>query len=349
MRRLPLFFLLDCSESMAGESLRKMEDGLQMVIKTLRSDPHALESVYISVIAFAGVARTIVPLVEISSFYMPKLPLGSGTNLGAGLNELMSSIDKSIFKTTHETKGDWKPLVYLFTDGRPTINPDFHIDRWINEYSRNANLISISLGKNADFDSLKKLSSTVLVFEETQENDYKKFMNWISASVVSQSKSISNGVQNSATPKFDDSVMRIAKDSDGLTDDSCVTLIGRCQKNKRPYIIKYDREISPITTRDFKFDVSTYHLSGCFPLEEDYFNWSDNAAGEVKVNTSYLFGSPGCPHCGNVTAFAVCSCGKLLCVNGPDEVSCPWCEQRILFGKGTSNEDGGIDVGRSRG
>lgn len=349
MRRLPLFFLLDCSESMVGDSLRKMEEGLRLVIKTLRSDPHALESVYISVIAFAGLARTIVPLVEVSSFYMPKLPLGGGTNLGAALNELMSSIDKSIVKTTHEAKGDWKPLVYLFTDGRPTVNPDAQIARWINNYSRNANLIAVSLGKNADFDVLKKLSTTVIVFEETSEGDYKKFMNWISASVVAQSKSVSDGVQNLSSPKFDESVMRIVKESDGLTDDSCVTLIGRCQKNKRPYIIKYDRQIDPVTTRDFKLDVSTYHLSGCFPLEEDYFNWTDDVADDHKVNTSSLFGSPGCPHCGNVTAFAVCSCGKLLCVNGPGEVVCPWCEQRILFGRGTSSEEGGIDVGRSRG
>ncbi|ECR4294479.1 hypothetical protein F1D15_23690, partial [Salmonella enterica subsp. enterica serovar Kentucky] len=29
MRRLPVFFVLDCSESMIGENLKKMTDGLQ--------------------------------------------------------------------------------------------------------------------------------------------------------------------------------------------------------------------------------------------------------------------------------------------------------------------------------
>ncbi len=44
MRRLPVFFVLDCSESMIGENLKKMTDGLQMIIGDLRKDPHALET-----------------------------------------------------------------------------------------------------------------------------------------------------------------------------------------------------------------------------------------------------------------------------------------------------------------
>lgn len=44
MRRLPVFFVLDCSESMIGENLKKMTDGLQMIVGDLRKDPHALES-----------------------------------------------------------------------------------------------------------------------------------------------------------------------------------------------------------------------------------------------------------------------------------------------------------------
>ncbi|MDO9353558.1 MAG: hypothetical protein Q7T55_07675, partial [Solirubrobacteraceae bacterium] len=109
--------MLDCSESMIGENLRKTEEGLHMIVRTLRTDPHALETVWLSVLAFAGIAKTIVPLVEVVSFYPPKLPLGSGTSLGAALNLLMTEIDKTVVKTTADRKGDWKPIVYLFTDG----------------------------------------------------------------------------------------------------------------------------------------------------------------------------------------------------------------------------------------
>ena len=38
MRRLPVFFVLDCSESMIGENLKKMTDGLQMIVGDLRKE-----------------------------------------------------------------------------------------------------------------------------------------------------------------------------------------------------------------------------------------------------------------------------------------------------------------------
>lgn len=349
MRRLPVFFVLDCSESMVGENLKKMEDGLQSVVRTLRADPHALESVYVSVIAFAGIAKTIAPLVEVVSFYPPKLPLGGGTSLGAALDALMAEMDKSVVKTTPDMKGDWKPIVYLFTDGRPTDNPNPAVDRWISKYARKANLIAVGLGKDADFSVLKKLTENVIVFEDTKEGDFKKFVSWISASVVAQSKSVGENLENPGLPVFDESVMQIVKEPMAVADEACVTLVGRCQRTRKPYIIKYDREVKPVETRDFKVNVSSYHLSGCYPLEEDYFAWSDNKAADLKVNTSALVGSPGCPHCGNLTAFAVCGCGKLLCVNGPGSVTCPWCEKSVSFGPGPSGEEGGFDVGRGRG
>ncbi|GHU04992.1 hypothetical protein AGMMS49960_21290 [Betaproteobacteria bacterium] len=324
MRRLPVFFVLDCSESMAGENLQKMEECLQAVVRTLRADPHALESVYVSVIAFAGAVRTIAPLVEVVSFYPPKLPLGSGTSLGAALDALMSEIDRSVVKTTADAKGDWKPIIYLITDGHPTDNPGPAIERWNAKYARKTNLIAIGLGKNADFTVLKRLTENVIVYEESQEGDFQKFVKWISASVVAQSKSVGEGVESDTLPILDESVMRIIKEPPPVADESCVTLVGRCQKTRRPYLIKYEQAVQVVATRDFKLDVARYDLAGCYPLEEDYFNWSDQRATEFKVNTASLVGSPGCPHCGNITAFAMCGCGKLLCVNGPGVATCPW-------------------------
>ena len=64
MRRLPIYFLLDVSESMLGENLYRLEEGLRRIIDELRTDPHALETAWVSVIAFAGRTREVVPLTE---------------------------------------------------------------------------------------------------------------------------------------------------------------------------------------------------------------------------------------------------------------------------------------------
>lgn len=350
MRRLPVFFVLDCSESMVGENLKKMENAVGAIVKSLRTDPQALETVYFSVIAFAGVARTIAPLVEIVSFYPPRLPLGGGTNLGAALDALMAEIDTSVVKTTPERKGDWRPIIYLVTDGRPTDNPTMAIERWNSKYGKKATLIAIGLGRSVDFAVLRRLTDNVIAFEDVREGDFKKFINWVTASVVAQSKSVGEGGDFDGLPILDENVMRIIKEgpAPAIADEAAVTLVGRCQKTRRPYIIKYEQALQDVVMKDFKLQMSRYEIAGCYPLEENYFEWSDPRTADLKVNTSELVGAPGCPHCGARTAFAVCGCGKLMCLNGPEPVVCPWCQKTVTF-SAQSEDDGGFEVGRGRG
>lgn len=104
MRRLPIYFLVDVSESMVGEPILQVQDGMRMIVQELRTDPYALETAYISVIAFAGKAKSVTPLTELYKFYPPTFPIGGGTSLGAALNFLMDDMDKSLVKTTLEKK-----------------------------------------------------------------------------------------------------------------------------------------------------------------------------------------------------------------------------------------------------
>ncbi|AFH93289.1 TPA: TerY-C metal binding domain-containing protein [Providencia stuartii] len=346
MRRLPIFFVLDCSESMVGENLKKMNDGLQMIVNDLRKDPHALETAWISIIAFAGIAKTIVPLTEVVSFYPPQLPIGGGTSLGSALKELSYQIDTQVQKTTYERKGDWKPVVYLLTDGRPTDNVAPEIQRWKEKYASKVNLIAIGLGASADLNVLSQLTENVLLFTEAQEGDFTKFIKWITASVVSQSRSVGD----EAPPLLHktEQVVRLAKDEIAASyDDTCVTFVGRCNRSKRPYLMKYERPPTHLPNLNFKLNLSHFNLTGCYTIDESYFAWSDDSANMSQVNTSELNGTPGCPYCGNATAFAVCACGKLLCVNGPESVICPWCERGISFNNSDDQSD--FDVTRGKG
>ena len=165
MRRLPIYFVLDCSESMAGDKLKKVESGVSLIIQQLKKDPQALETVYFSIITFAGISRTLSPLIEISYFYPPKLPLGGGTSLGLALNNLMKDIDTNTIKSTVDKKGDWKPIVYLWTDGRPTDNVDEAIKKWGISYASKVNLIAIGMGNQPDLAVLKKLTENHITYE----------------------------------------------------------------------------------------------------------------------------------------------------------------------------------------
>ena len=192
MRRLPIYFLLDVSESMVGEPIEQVQEGIAMIIKELKTDPYALETVWISIIGFAGKSKVIMPLQDVITFYPPKIPIGSGTSLSKGLEELMSSLDKDIVKTTFERKGDWKPIVFLFTDGVPTDDSEKAIQRWNTNYRSKCNLIIISIGDNTNFNLLGRLSDQVLLFNNTDTNAYKEFFKWVTASIKATSENIND-------------------------------------------------------------------------------------------------------------------------------------------------------------
>ena len=120
MRRLPVYLLLDTSGSMYGEPIEAVKNGVQTLISTLRSDPYALETAYISIITFNSSAQQVTPLTELAAFQQPNIDASGCTALGGALELLSQKIDSEITKTTAEVKGDWRPLIFIMTDGVPT-------------------------------------------------------------------------------------------------------------------------------------------------------------------------------------------------------------------------------------
>ena len=53
MRRLPVYFLIDVSESMVGEPIEQVQEGMRNIIQELITDPYSLDTVFVSVISFA--------------------------------------------------------------------------------------------------------------------------------------------------------------------------------------------------------------------------------------------------------------------------------------------------------
>ena len=75
-RRLPVYLLIDCSESMIGEGITAVRSGLSQMLQVLRQDPHALETAWLSVISFGAKAELLAPLTEITELQEPILRLG---------------------------------------------------------------------------------------------------------------------------------------------------------------------------------------------------------------------------------------------------------------------------------
>lgn len=348
MRRLPIYFLIDISESMVGEPIQQVEEGLATIIQALKTDPNAIETVWVSIIVFAGKSKTLVPLQEIIHFYPPKFPIGSGTSLSKGLYHLMFELRKNIVRTTAEQKGDWKPIVFLFTDGIPTDNTKTAISEWKLNWQGSANLVAISFGSETDTHLLSELTDTVLYFKNTDAKAYKQFFKWVTDSIKTSSVSVENNSSGFELAKIDGEIISkidLTKTKTQFVDNNFVVLAAKCQNTKRPYLIKYKKRVVSNSLGGMELDTISYRLVGAFQVASSYFELSENLNTDFKVNTDELIGAPTCPCCGNQFAFAVCSCGKLHCI-GEEEIStCPWCENQGIYETG----EGGLDINRTQG
>ena len=351
MRRLPIYFLIDVSESMVGEPIEQVQNGIATIIKELRTDPYALETVYVSIIAFAGKAKKLSPLTELYNFYPPKLPVGGGTSLGIALEFLMHDLDVSIQKTTLDEKGDWKPITFLFTDGNPTDEYEKAFDRWNQKYRRTANLVVISIGDNANVNTLGRITDNVLVLKNTDKETFKQFFKWVTASIKTSSVSVSEtgSEELQLAPIKDDNLQKIdlEKHLPAKIDDNFVVILAMCQNTKQRYLIKYRQQLA-----DSEFNIMpnmktlSYRLIGAFPIDnEAYLELSDGRQAVGKVNTSALYGFPACPCCGNQFGFSTCLCGGVHCSDQKPTQTCPWCGQTAEYGLC----GGDLDVARTRG
>ncbi|MDG5496022.1 VWA domain-containing protein [Niveispirillum sp. BGYR6] len=188
MRRLPVYLVLDVSGSMHGEPIEAVRNGMQMLVSTLRTDPYALETAYLSVIVFDSKARQVVPLTELMAFQPPTFDAGSTTSLGDALKVTKECIEREVKKTTPEEKGDWKPLVFIMTDGQPTDDWEKGLIEF--KQVKTGMVIACAAGPQADTTVLKKITEVVVSLDTADNSTIGAFFKWVSASISTSSKKV---------------------------------------------------------------------------------------------------------------------------------------------------------------
>jgi uncharacterized protein YegL len=188
MRRLPVYLLLDTSGSMHGEAIEAVKVGLDTLVSALRQEPQALETAHLSVITFNSTAQVLVPLTEMGSFQVPSIEANGTTELGSGLSLLADRIRTEVVKSTHDAKGDWKPLVFMMTDGVPT-------DHWQSglEEIKKCNLgtfVACAAGHGADLTLLKQITPDVVALDTADSSAIKAYFKWVTSSISVRSQSI---------------------------------------------------------------------------------------------------------------------------------------------------------------
>jgi uncharacterized protein YegL len=340
MRRLPVYLLIDCSESMAGTAIETINLAVPAMVRELRSMPHALETVAMSVITFSGDAQLVIPLTSLEMFQFPALKIRPGTSLGRALDMLAACISTDVVTTTKERKGDWLPLVFIFTDGQPTDDwrgaaariKELTTPKVIDDGDGNTNITegmssdrlaspkitciyAIGCGDDVDFSVLHEITNSVFKTSDVDAEAIRDAFVWITASVQRASVGVAGGLNCLPEPPAGCGLKEVPKDNVTFSEREPrqVFIHARCNKTGGDYLMRFVRE----NDGDAYIANTAHKLDG---------NGAGFRAELPPVQSSRLIGVMACPYCGNENA-AMCGCGGVMCldINHSDGVVCPHC------------------------
>lgn len=179
---------------MNGEPIESVKVGLESMLTSLRQDPFALESACISIITYDRDVKCLLPLTPLEDMQLPNIttPDSGPTHTGAALELLCQQIDREVRHSTPEQKGDWMPLLFIMTDGKPS---DIQLyKQMIPEVKRRrfANIVACAAGMKAKVDELKLLTDNVYTLDTLDSSSFKQFFKWVSTVINEGSRSVSS-------------------------------------------------------------------------------------------------------------------------------------------------------------
>jgi uncharacterized protein YegL len=200
-RHLPVYLLLDVSGSMEGAPIASVRQGLEQFQREVASDPFAREVVRVAVITFGNTAEVASGgLVPIASFRPPQLRAGGVTRLDLAFAALLESMGRDVARAVKGgRKGDWRPGVFVLTDGRPTDADgeqtgtlwqparDAVVHRRLGQIKPSV-IVAVGCGPDVDDATLKAISTGPAFRMGTDNTAFVALFQYLSQSITSSAQ-----------------------------------------------------------------------------------------------------------------------------------------------------------------
>jgi uncharacterized protein YegL len=198
-RHLPIYLLLDSSYSMEGARIESLRRGLEQFQREVATDPFAREVVKVGIITFSSNAELLTNgLVPISELRAPDLVASGVTRLDLAFKVLLDSMNSEhIAKAVRGgQKGDWKPAVFILTDGLPTDEMGNVTNQlWQPERDTIVNrpkgqikpstIVAVGCGPNVEDSTLKNISTGMAFSMGTDAAAFVTLFQYLSQSITS--------------------------------------------------------------------------------------------------------------------------------------------------------------------
>jgi uncharacterized protein YegL len=108
--------------------------------------------------------------------------------MGDAFRILAESIEQDLHLNTPTQHGDYRPLVFLLTDGSPTDHYQFELKKLHSlRGSRRPTIVALGCGPTVDVKKLHEMTENVFLLTNLTPQTLKNFFQWISGSIATVS------------------------------------------------------------------------------------------------------------------------------------------------------------------
>lgn len=185
--RTPLVLVLDCSGSMEGDNIKRLNDGLKLLETDMKNDPTTSMRGRVRVIEFSGDDEVRSSLWQDAiDFKAPTLVASGRTPTGAAITSALADIEAIKAELKSAGIPCKRPILMLLSDGVATDDWERAAEACkLAEANNKVTVFAIGVGDDADMNQLGRFSTKGAM--ELKATNFKELFVWLSASVKSVS------------------------------------------------------------------------------------------------------------------------------------------------------------------